>query len=207
MRKLIAFKVTAILIAVLAVLFLTYFVITEVVRLRPTIEERVAIDSQQLEYSIRQVAELSTLVYNYTDIGFFDEQAAIAVFGREFNLPGTRRQLIARFEGAIRFGVDVSRVSVSVGEYVVTVHLPRVEMQVHTIDMDSIQLLDERTGIFVSFDLDDYAEIIAGWQQEIESRAIIGELLEQARQNTEEVLGVLLLSALPEEYAVNFVWR
>ena len=207
MRKLIAIKVTAILISVLAVLFLTYFVVTEVVRLQPSFEERVTIDTQLLEYNIRQIAELSTLVYNYTDIGFFDEQAAFAVFGREFALPGTRRQLIARFDGAIRLGVDVNRITVRVDEYEVTVTLPRIEMQVHNIDMDSIQLLDERTGIFVSFDLDDYAEIIAGWQQEIEARVVTNVLFEQARQSTEDVLSVLLLSTLPEEYAISFRWR
>ena len=207
MQTLLKMKVTLFLVAVLIGLFLTYAIITEVVRLQPAIEQRVTIDSHQLESSIRQIAELSTLVYNYTDIGFFDERSVVELFGREVALPGTRRQLITRFDGTVRMGIDVSQISVSVEEYAVTVMLPQAVIQVHTIDMDSIQILDERTGVFVNFNLEEYAEIIAQWKREVESRDGARELLEQSQQSAEEVISVLLRSTLPEGYSINFIWQ
>ena len=209
--RLIKFKAAVILIAVLVVGFAVYAIFTEVVRLRPVIEieERVTIDTEFLEYSVRQIAELSTLVYSYTHIGIFEDQAVIEILGWELAIPGTRRFVVSRFDGSIRMGIDVSQVSVSVDEdaYEVTVSLPRVGIQTHAIDLDSIEVLNEHSGLFVRFDLQLYAGILSQWQQEVENRGHVNLFLEQAQDNAEEVLRVLLLSTLPEEYTVNFIWR
>ena len=209
MRKLAIAKTVVILVVVLVGLFFIYTTITGITGFLPRVEERVEISSDLLEYSVRQIAELSTLVYNYTDVGFFEEQSAIELFGREIALPGTRMRILARFDGAIRLGIDVSEISVSVDEYEyeVIVVLPQIVVQVHSIDMDSVQILDQRSGVFVNFSLEDYAEVIAQWKREVEDRGVTRELVEQSQQNTEEVLSVLLLSALPEGYTVSFRWQ
>ena len=189
------------------VCFISYAIYTEVVRFSPEIVIRTEADSRLLESSVQQIAEISTLVYHYTDIGFFNDQSAVAVFGREFRLLGTARSFIVSFAGEIRFGVDASEISIGIDGQVVNIAMPRISVLSHAIDMDSIQLLDERTGLFASLELEDYTSFIADRQHEIETRDATAHLLSQAQQNTEQAIYALLRSALDDDYSINFIWR
>jgi len=174
-------------------------------------DTRVAIDSELLESSIRQIAELSTLTQRYTEVSFFEERSTIAIFGREVTLPGTARSFILRFSGDIRFGIDVGAIRVRVvegrddyGE--IFVYMPEAVILMHAIDMASIQLLDERTGVFARLELEDYTYFIAQQQQYIEDRSSTRQLMAEADRNAEEAVYVLLRAALGDAgYVVRFV--
>ena len=174
-------------------------------------DTRVDIDSELLESSIRQIAELSTLAQRYTEVSFFEDQSTVAIFGREINLPGTARSFILRFSGDIRFGIHVDDIQVRVveDEYdygEIFVYMPTAAILTHAIDMASIQLLDERTGIFARLELEDYTYFIAQQQQYIENRESTLQFMTYAQRNAEEAIYVLLRAALGDaEYSITFV--
>ena len=176
----------------------------------PQVGTRVEIDSELLESSIRQIAELSTLTQRYTEVSFFEDQATVAIFGREINLPGTARSFILRFSGDIRFGVHVGDIRVRVvesdsgyGELVV--YMPAASILTHAIDMESIQVLDERSGIFARLDLEDYTYFIAQQQRYIEGRESTRQLLAEAERGAEEAVYVLLRATLGDAgYSIAF---
>ena len=178
------------------------------------LDTRVEIDSEMLESSIRQIAELSTLAKRYTEVSFFEDQSTAAVFGREFNIPGTTRSFILRFSGDIRFGINVGDIRVRVAEYTddageIFVYMPTSAILTHAIDMESIQLLDERTGVFTRLELEDFTYFIAGQQRYIENRASTLQFLSDAERNAEQAIYALLRAALGNlggvEYAITFV--
>jgi len=177
------------------------------------VETRVEIDSELLESSVRQIAELSTLAERYTEVSFFEDQTTVAIFGREIHLPGTTRSFILRFSGDMRFGIHVDDIRVSVveddydyGE--IFIYMPPTAILTHEIDMASIQLLDERTGIFVRLELEDYTYFIAEQQRLIESRASTLQLVEDAAQHAEEAIYVLLRAAVGDAgYSITFYPR
>jgi len=178
------------------------------------IDTRVEIDSELLESSIRQIAELSTLAKRYTEVSFFEDQSTAAIFGREFNIPGTARSFILRFSGDIRFGLNVGDIQVRVVEYdydhgEIFVYMPTSAILTHAIDLESIQLLDERTGIFTRLELEDFTYFIAQQQRYIESRASTLQFLSDAERNAEAAIYALLRAALGNlgdvEYAITFV--
>jgi len=175
------------------------------------VDTRVEIDSELLESSIRQIAELSTLAKQYTEVSFFADQTTVDVWGWQFNLPGTARSFILRFSGDIRFGIDVGEIQLRVveDEYAyggIYVYMPATVILTHAIDIESIQLLDERTGIFTSLELEDFTGFIADQQRYIESRASTLQFLTDAQRNAEEAVYTLLRAALGDlGYSITFV--
>jgi len=164
-------------------------------------DRRVEIDSELLESSIKQIAELSTLSQRYTEVSFFEDQTTVAIFGRELNLPGTTRSFVLRFSGEIRFGIHVEDIQIRVveDEYdygEIFIYMPAASILTHAIDMDSIELLDERTGIFARLELEDYTYFIARQQQYIENREATIQLMAYAERSAEEAIYVLLRAAL-----------
>jgi hypothetical protein len=142
-----------------------------------------------------------------------DEQSTVAVFGIEFNIPGTARSLIIIFEGRMRFGINMNEIQITVSEqsedkHNVRVSLPNPVIQTHEIDMESIRLLDERTGIFVSFDLEEYTYFIANRKDYVETRASTQNLISQARESAQRSIYLFLRNILDEEYYdISFNWR
>ena len=181
------------------------FLIARLSAVTPTVVTRNEIDSGFLENSVREITELSTLSHRYTEISFFEDQAALLIFGRELNLPGTTRSFILTFSGDIRFGILGDDIQINVSENFdddyssIRVFLPPATVLTHAIDMDSVQLLDERTGIFTSFDLEDYTHFIARQQEHIEQRVNTSQFLEQAQEQAERAIYTLLRASLGTE--------
>ena len=197
----------------LIVLLLAYIVVGWFRDRVPTIGEKKSIDSGLLENSVKEIGELATLSYSYETVVVVDEQNTIAVFGKEFNIPGTARSLIITFEGRMRFGINMDEIRIVVTEqnedkYNVLVSLPNPTIQTHEIDMESIRTLDERTGIFVSFVLEDYAHFIANRMEYIETRASTQSLIAQAKDSAHRSIYLFLRNVLNEEYySINFNWK
>ena len=74
--------------------------------------------------------------------------------------------------------------------------------------MRSIDIMDESTGLFASFNLDDLPEFIADKKDEIINRSTTQEMLTTARQNAQEAIHDLLRIILNEEiYTITFRTR
>ena len=194
----------AALVSMCFVLLVCGFFIARLSGAAPTIVTRSEIDSGFLENNVREIAEFSTLSHHYTEISFFEDRSALLIFGRELNLPGTARSFILSFSGDIRFGIQGDDIQITVSENhsndysAVQVFLPPATILTHTIDMDSIQLLDERTGIFATLDLEDYTYFIARQQEYIEQRPNTAHLLEQAQHRAEHAIYTLVRASLGE---------
>jgi len=177
----------------------------------PRIETRMEINSELLEASVKQIAELSTISYRYTEIGFFVDQTTVAIFGRDFNIPGTARSFIVRFTGDIRLGIDVSQVAISVYDICaqynnIVVSVPGASILTHAIDISSIQLLDESTGVFTSLDLDDFTYFIAGRQQEVELGSEVAALLLSSQESAEGAIYAMLRAVIGDiGHTIEFV--
>ena len=206
------FSTKEIIFGVLILLLLAYIAVSWFRDNAPTFDTRESIDSAILEHSVREIGELATLSYSYETIVVVDEQNTVDIFGIEFNVPGTARSLIITFEGRMRFGIDMDEVRITISEqdenmYNMRISLPNPTIQTHEIDMESILLLDERAGIFVSFDLEDYTHFIADRKEYVETRTSTQNLVSQARESAQRSIYIFLRNLLDEEYYdISFNW-
>lgn len=83
---------------------------------------------------IRDIGELATIEYLYTDAGKFEDPAK--VFGKEIPFSFTTKSFIAKWDGIIKIGVNVDEITVEVRDYnkEIVVHIPEAVILSHEID-------------------------------------------------------------------------
>lgn len=80
----------------------------------------------------------------YTDAGKFEDPKQL--FGK--NIPFTTKSFIAKWDGIIKAGVDIGKVTVDVNnlEKEIMIHIPKAQIISHEIDSNSIETLDQKNG-------------------------------------------------------------
>lgn len=102
------------------------------------------VDIRVINTEIQEIGELATVEYLYTDAGKFEDPAEI--FGRNIPFSFTTKSFIAKWDGSIKAGVDISRVTAEVNEASkeIVIHIPNAEILSHEIEDESIETLDEK---------------------------------------------------------------
>lgn len=100
------------------------------------------IDINVVNVEIQEIGELATLEYLYTDAGKFEDPKQL--FGKD--VPFTTKSFIAKWDGIIKAGVDISQVTAEVdsNNKEVVIHIPKAEILSHEIDSESVETLDQK---------------------------------------------------------------
>lgn len=155
-----------------------------------------------IEGKITEIGELSTAEYNYTNVGSFENNLKI----KDWDVPLTTKRFIIQYDGLIKAGIDMSRVSVTASAGIITVTLPDAEILSHEIDENSLMVLDETKNIFNRITIDDYNTFAAEQKIICEQMALEKGLLETARDNAETALAELI-SAVPGSDSYQIVFK
>lgn len=153
---------------------------------------------------VKNIGELATIEYLYTDAGKFEDVEEI--FGTE--IPFTKKSFIVKWDGILKAGVKVDEIAVELndGKKEIIVHIPKAEILSHEIDNQSIETLDEKNGLFNSVKVDDVREFDAVSKESMEERAIENGILEKAFENAKEIIHKIVYTDLVKklEYDVRF---
>lgn len=175
----------------------------------PIVQYEVATKEVSIELinaEIQDIGELATVEYLYTDAGKFESPAAL--FGKEIPLSLTTRSFIAKWNGIIKAGVDMEKITADVDEWkkVIIVHIPKAEILSHEIDSDSIETLDERNGLFNPIKVEDVRDFDAISKEAMEKKAIENGLLDKAFENAKEIIEKIINTGVVEEleYTIRF---
>lgn len=158
------------------------------------------ITADLLGQQLREVSDLVTVEYHYTNMGKFEN--TLDFYG--WQVPFTTKSFIVSYDGVIRAGVDLSAAEIRTGGKTVTVVLPAAEILSNEIDEDSLEVYDETHNIFNPITISDYNGFTADQKQSVEQKAIDNGLLTAGRERAEEAVRDLL-TMLPgmEEYTVE----
>jgi len=192
---------------VAAFTFLSHVVRDWFVSRMPSTERRVTTDSAMLESIVTQVAQLATLNLRYTEAEVYEDQNVASLFGKQFNIPGTSRRLIVRWQGDLLFGLDIEQIIINIVELEdkkdeMHVFLPQASILSHAVDLGSVEVLNESTGIFTKFQTDDLTKILHERVEIINTRPSTLVLLDEARKSAEDAIRQLLSLFVDEEYYV-----
>lgn len=164
------------------------------------------VDISVVNAEIQSIGELATIEYLYTDAGKYEDAAEL--FGKEIPFSITTKSFIAKWDGSIKAGVDISKVTAEVDDAAkeIVVHIPKAEILSHEIDDDSIETLDERDGLFNKLKVEDIREFDAISKEAMEQRAIENGLLDKAYENAKKIIRRLIDTGLVEEldYTITF---
>ncbi|WP_251209197.1 DUF4230 domain-containing protein [Acetatifactor aquisgranensis] len=164
------------------------------------------IDIRVINAEIQDIGELATIEYLYTDAGKFEDPAEL--FGKEIPFSFTTKSFIVKWDGTIKAGVDISKVTAEVNKEKkeIVVHIPEAEILSHEIEDDSIETLDEKDGLFNKIKVEDIREFDINSKAAMEQRAIENGLLDKAFENAKSIIYKLLDTDMVEEleYSITF---
>lgn len=167
---------------------------------RPTIE----ITTELIKSEIKDIGELATLEYFYTDAGKFEDPKQL--FG--VNIPFTTKSFIAKWDGIIKAGVKIDQIIVEIDDVnkEIIIHMPNAEILSHEIDSDGIETLDEKDGLFNKVKVEDVRQFDAVSKESMEERAIENGILDKAFENAKEIIEKLVNNDVIKEqgYTIEF---
>jgi len=166
-------------------------------------EEEELVDLKLLHSEIQGIGELATVEYLYTDVAHYTSSE---LFG--MSMPFEVKSFIIRWDGVIKAGVDITKVSVRLDtlKKEIIVSLPPAVILSHEADPDSYETLDENNNTFNPISIDDMRMVDAEGQAAIEQRAVENGLLENAAENAKSVIRQLITAnpTAKDNYTVVF---
>jgi len=198
--------VIGLIVIVLAVFFIGMSASGYITGRRPALVNKTEINTKTIEESIRAISELTTLSYNYTDVGEFSDQKIVSWIGPDFSLPFGQKSFIIAYDGEMKIGIDMSLVSLDITGNTIVIDIPPAHIVSHVIKEDSVRLFDEKSGWFNPISITDYTDFIAGRKQATEEKAETDGLLDQAQKNAETQLEAFILSfpGISGEYEIKY---
>jgi len=157
-----------------------------------------------IKSQILDIGELATIEYLYTDAGKFENPKQL--FG--VNLPFTTKSFIAKWDGAIKAGIEIDKIIVEINDSnkEIVVHMPQSKILSHEIIKDSIETLDEKDGLFNPVKVEDVREFDKISKEAMEERAIENGLLSKAFENAKDIIEKLVNNDVVQEqgYIISF---
>ena len=160
---------------------------------------RVEIERKRSSISaqILQVAELTAIKYQYTDVVGI-KKTAVAGMSRAYS--------IVKYTGVIRIGIeDLTRVNISIGDEgkSVTVTVPKAKVLENALLHQEV--FDEKDGVFVSINTAEVIEEITKAMADKRSEISEENLLVQADKRVGDLLTAMLKGAGFEEVKVKIL--
>lgn len=157
--------------------------------------------------SIQEISELSTTEYDYTYIGEFKKSRKLDFFLIDLNIPLTKKEFIASFNGTIKYGIDLSKLGdakVNDEEKTITLDMPEICLLSHEIDLKSIKYWDEKNNLFNPLKPSDGDTFKRIHKKDAETQAVDRGILKRVQDHTSTVLTSFVQNVFPEykEYEV-----
>ena len=157
-----------------------------------------------LSNKISDIAELSSAEYTFTNAARFTDTKHITII---FDWM-TKKSFVQKWDGVIKAGVKLDKMSISVEEKKIKITLPCAEILSYEVDYDSVEILDEKNNVFNPISVTDKAAFDKETAEEMKTRAIENGLLKKAQKNVEQVITNLLTTSLDigQEYSIEYIY-
>lgn len=164
------------------------------------------VNIRAINTSIQDIGELATIEYLYTDAGKFEDPARL--FGKDVPFAFTTKSFIAKWDGNIKAGIDISKVVAEEdkSKKEIIIHIPKAQILSHETDKNSIETLDQKDGLFNPVKVEDVREFDAVSKDAMEQRAIENGILDKAFENAKKIIEKLVNNDVvqEQEYTIRF---
>ena len=164
-------------------------------------EEEAVPPGRVIAESIQEISELSTLEYDYTYIGEFKKSRKLDFFIIDLNIPLTKKEFIASFNGTIKYGInlrDLKDAKVDDSKKTITIDMPEIGLLSHEIDLKSIKYWDEKNNLFNPLKPSDGDEFKRVHKKDAEIQAVERGILKRVQTHTKTVLTSFIQGIFPE---------
>lgn len=163
------------------------------------------ITSTALTQQLQEANELTSMEYNYTKVGKFENSLTL----NGWQIPLTKKSFLLTYSGKLKAGVDMSLAQVSVDGSVITISLPEVKVLSNVIDESSIEVYDETKNLFNPISIEDYTVFATQQKERVEDEAIENGLLSEAATKAQAAIRQLLqmVPSVAEKYTIEVIFQ
>lgn len=163
------------------------------------------ITSTALTQQLQEANELTSMEYNYTKVGKFENSLTL----NGWQIPLTKKSFLLTYSGKLKAGVDMSQAQVSIEGSVITIALPEVKVLSNVIDESSIELYDETKNLFNPISIEDYTVFATQQKEKVEDEAIENGLLSEAATKAQDAIRHLLqmVPEVKENYTIEVIFQ
>lgn len=164
-------------------------------------KKEVALLSNTIEEQLSKILELSTTKYNYTNVVSYKDNKKLS----GLNLPFTSKSFLIKYDGYIKAGVDLKTAEVEVMDTKnVKIMLDKPKVFDNVIMEEEVYIYDERDSVFNKLSFDDLYDVLVEEKQKTEKEIVDKGFLNDAENNTKEMLDSFLRSMGFENIEIIF---
>lgn len=141
-------------------------------------------DGKTTKLGFEDIGELATQSAYCTEVQVTDPSREL--FG--INIPFTQSKYIYSYDIVIKAGLDFTGITWSEQGDTIRITLPEIKILSSEIDLDSLKVYHEDESIFQKITLEDNNAALASLKTRAEEDAIANGLLDEARDNAEQIL-------------------
>lgn len=158
-----------------------------------------------IKTDLKEIGELATVEYLYTNAGIYEDVHNFL----NIDIPFTKKTFTMKWDGVIKAGIDVNEIDIveNKEEKSLLVTLPKARILSHTPDRESVEVLNEKDGLFNRVHVEDQTAFESVCDNEMEQRAIENGILDKAQENAKNlILNFLedIPSIVESEYKIEF---
>ena len=163
------------------------------------VNEEKEINTVVLENRLVDIAELATLDYHYKDLGEYSDSKDL----KGIKIPFTTSHFFVTFEGDIKMGIDASDINIEKTTDGFSVTVPEAKILSHEIDENSVEVFDEKHGVFNKLTVDDYNQFYASQKTRIENEVLEKKYVEEAHAKSIELVKNILSEFESEDVKIQ----
>lgn len=159
-------------------------------------------DGRTARLGFEDIGELATQSAYCTEVEV--TEASRELFG--VTIPFTQSKYIYSYDVVIKAGLDFTDVSWSEEDGTIRVTLPEIRVLSNEIDLDSLKVYHEDESLFRNITLEENNAALADLKARAEQDAIGNGLLEEARDNAQQILTAFFANQYDlTEYRLEFI--
>ena len=175
-------------------------VIGVVVFFKPKSEE--PLDYNIIRGSIRDIGEIATLEYEYTEIAESDKPASFF----NIDIPFTNSSFFYTYDGTAKFGINAEKISIEVEADKINVTIPKGELLSHETG-NNLQQFDVNNNIFNPINPDDLPKEINEKKKKMEEKFKEKDFYKRAQQSSKTLIENILRPIVKDDTNITFTFE
>lgn len=173
-------------------------------------EETFEIDATIIKENVAEVANLSVISKAYLEEVSFEGYKTGSVFGKEFNIPLTKKKMTLGMDVYVNAGVDLSNIKaedIEVDDMTVYIRLPRAEFLDVYADSESITVCEESSNVLNQVSSEDIVMQMVEAEELARNDAYKDRILDDAEERTAKIISDAVETLYPDhDIEVKVLW-
>lgn len=166
------------------------------------IKNKKSVDTVLIASEFKNIKELATYKYNYTDVIYFKDSSEF----KGVTLPLTEKSFLVKFQGVIKAGIDLDSAEISLKnnneEAVITI--PHSKIVDNTLDTSSVKILDEKSALFNKLESHEILDELDKKKTDVQDELLKGDFLQKSDESTQKLLEGLLKGMGIKKVTITF---